>query len=78
LGLNENAVFAQIYAALICYVLLAYIKMIARSSIPMPELMAVVAPLLLIKHNIIELLQQQSKTRRHPPPNPQLEMLLSA
>ena len=68
LGLNRNAVFAQIYAALICYVLLTYLKLTSSSSISMPELMAVVATLLLIKFDILELIQNKLKTRRHPPP----------
>ncbi len=78
LGLSPNAVTAQIYTALISYVLLTYLKMIACSGISMPELMAVVSTLLLLKHNIIELLQNQPKTRRHPPPDPQLKLLLIA
>lgn len=68
LGLSRNAVFAQIYAALICYVLLTYLKMTSRSSIPMTDLMAVVATLLLLKYDIIELIQNKPKTTRHPPP----------
>jgi hypothetical protein len=72
LGLSKNAVLAQIYAALICYILLSYLKMTARSSISMTELMAVVGTLLLLKHNILELIQNRPKTTRHPPPQ-QLE-----
>ena len=68
LGLTRNAVVAQIYAALICYVLLIYLKLTSRSDISMPEIMAVVGTLLLLKHNIIELLQNKPKSMRHPPP----------
>ena len=77
LGLNRNAVRAQIYAALICYVLLKYLKQLARSTISMPEMMAVIATLLLQKFNIIELLSDRPRTRRHPPPvSSQLELWL--
>lgn len=75
LGLTRNAVVAQIYAALICYVLLIYLKLTARSDISMPEIMAVVGTLLLLKHNIIELLQNKPKSLRHPPPQ-QLSLAL--
>ena len=68
LGLSKNAVFAQIYAALICYVLLSYLKLTASSNISLPELMAVVATLLLLKHDILELIRVRQKTTRHPPP----------
>jgi len=68
LGLSKNAVFAQIYAALICYVLLTYLKLTSRSNISMPELMAVVGTLLLIKYEILELIKPPPKTTRHPPP----------
>jgi putative transposase len=75
LGLSRNAVIAQIYAALICYILLMYLKLTARSNISMPELMAVVGTLLLLKLNIIELIQNKPFTTRHPPPQ-QLSLLL--
>ena len=68
LGLNKNAVFAQIYTALIAYVLMMYLKLTTRSSISMTELMAIVGTMLLLKHNIVALLQDQPQTRRHPPP----------
>lgn len=78
LGLNKNAVFAQIYSALISYLLLTYLKLTTSSSISMPELMAVVGTLLLLNHNIIAILQNRPKTTRHPPPNLQLQLQLSA
>lgn len=68
LGLSKNAVIAQIYAALISYVLLIYLKLTSRSDISMPELMAVVGTLLLLKWDILELISQRPKTVRHRPP----------
>lgn len=76
IGLNENAVKAQIYAALICYVLVKYLKQTSRSTLSMPEIMAVVGTLLLMKLNIIELLGERPQTTRHPtPPSLQLDLL---
>lgn len=66
LGLSKNAVFAQIFAALICYVLLASIKRSARSNISMPDLMAVVGTFLLINLNLIRVLKDCPQTTRHP------------
>jgi hypothetical protein len=66
LGLNKNAVLAQLYAALISYVLLSYLKSTSRSSISMPDLMAVVGTFLLIKLSLIDVLTDHPKTTRHP------------
>jgi len=78
-GLNENAVKSQVYAALICYVLMKYLRQVSGSSFSMPEVMAVVRTLILMKFNIIELLQNEPRTTRHPPPDPrQLDLFISA
>lgn len=66
LGLNKNAVFAQIFTALIAYVLLMYIRRLTRSTISMPELMAVVGTFLLTKLNLFDVLSLCPRTTRHP------------
>jgi len=79
LGNNKNAVLAQIYTALICYVLLTYLKVVNRSSISTPELMAAVGTFLLIKYNLNSILQDTPKTTRHlPVVKLQLELFSSA
>lgn len=79
LGLNKNAVFAQIFTALIAYVLLMYLRRQTRSTISMPELMAVVGTFILTKLNLFEVLSDQPKTTRHPPTTaPQLSLFSTA
>lgn len=78
-GLTKNAVLAQLYTALICYVLLAYLKNSIRSKISMPELMAVVGTFILQKINLINvLLNQHIKNSNSRTLNPQLEFFSTA
>lgn len=67
LGLNINAVKAQIYTALISYILIFIKKQETKGKISMPDLMALVSVFLLINQNIFSNLDSDIKTRRHPP-----------
>ena len=69
LGTNENAVRAQIWVALIAYLLVMFFRFISRSSISMPDAMAVVGSLLLLNISIAVLLGHLPRTTRHPPPS---------
>jgi hypothetical protein len=68
LGLSPQAVKAQIWVALIAYLLINHMKNTLRSRISMPDAMAVLGTLALTKHSIKALLGQIPITRRHPPP----------
>lgn len=68
LGTSENAVKAQIYVALIAYLLLQILRLSLKSEISMPDAMAVIGVMLLMKESISRLLGRLPKTRRHPPP----------
>jgi putative transposase len=69
LGTSENAVKAQIWVALIAYLLVMLLRLLSRSSISMPDAMAVVGSLLLLNASIAVLLGQLPRTTRHPPPS---------
>lgn len=68
LGTSENAVKAQIFVALIAYLLLQILRFSLKSGISIPDAMAVVGVMLLMKANISKLLSAIPRTRRHPPP----------
>lgn len=69
LGTNENAVKAQILVALIACLLLQILKLSLKSQISIPDAMAVIGVMLLMKCNISKLLGDLPKIRRHPPPH---------
>lgn len=71
LGTSVNAVKAQILAALIVYLLVQMIRYSMKVSISIPETMAVLATMLLLKEPLMRLLGQLPRTTRHPP-DPQL------
>lgn len=68
LGTTENAVKAQILVALIAYLLLQILKLSLGSQISIPDAMAVVGVMLLMKSSISRLLGELPRIKRHPPP----------
>lgn len=68
LGTSENAVKAQIWVALIAYLLVMLLRFLSHSSISMPDAMAVIGSLLLLNASIATLLGQLPRTTRYPPP----------
>jgi len=68
LGFSPQAVRAQILTALIAYLLINHLKIALHSSISMPEAMAVIGTLLLLKMPLTSLLGKLPNTKRHPPP----------
>ena len=67
LGTTVNAVKAQILVALIAFVLVQTLRFSLRSSISIPDAMAVVGTLLLLKEPIKRLLGDLPRVTRHPP-----------
>jgi hypothetical protein len=68
LGLSEHAVKAQIFAALIAYLLIAIEKLTHRSGIPMVDIMAIAMTCLLLKTPLKHILSQ-FRPRNLSPPN---------
>jgi Transposase DDE domain/Domain of unknown function (DUF4372) len=68
LGTSENAVKSQIFVALIAYLLLQILRLSLKTGISLPDVMAVIGVMLLMKANISTLLSTLPRTRRHPPP----------
>jgi len=73
LGTSVNAVKAQILAALITYLLVQMIRYSMKIRISIPETMAVLATMLLLKEPLIRLLGDLPRTTRYPP---DLQLLL--
>jgi len=71
LGTSVNAVKTQILVALIAYLLIQILRFGLKSSISIPDAMAVIGTLLLLKEPISRLFGELPRTCRHPP-NPQL------
>lgn len=71
LGTSVNAVKAQILAALIAYLLVQVIRYSLKVRISIPETMAVLATMLLLKEPLMRLLGKLPHTTRYPP-DPQL------
>jgi len=67
LGVTENAVKAQIWMALIAYLLVQIVKFQLQSKVSMPDAMAVLGTLALMKQPLVFLLGNLPKTTRHPP-----------
>lgn len=67
LGTSVNAVKAQILAALIAYLLVQVIRYSLKVRISIPETMAVLATMLLLKEPLMRLLGRLPRTTRHPP-----------
>lgn len=74
LGFSEHAVRAQIWTALIAYVLIQNIKLTLGSSISMPDALAVISTLLLLRLPLNVILADLPRTKAHSPP---LQLLLN-
>ena len=67
LGTSVNAVKAQILVALIAYLLVQMILHAVKGTVSIPETMAVLATMLLLKQPIMQLLGYLPCTTRYPP-----------
>lgn len=67
LGTTVNAVKAQILVALIAFVLVQILRFATKSSISIPDAMAVIGTLLLLKEPLKRLLGDLPRITRHPP-----------
>ena len=77
LGTSENAVMTQIWAALIYYLLLTFIKFQTRYAYSLHELTRVIAETLMEHIDIIELLRMKYEKLKIPKPlQPQIDLLL--
>lgn len=68
LGFSPEAVKAQVWVALISYLLIQTMKLTLRSSISMPDAMAVIGTLLLLRQSLNVILGKLPNVKRHPPP----------
>jgi hypothetical protein len=68
LGTSEHAVKAQILVALIAYTLVQLIRIQAKTKVSMPDAMAVIGTLLLLREPLTRLLSELPRVNRHPPP----------
>jgi len=71
LGTTVNAVKSQILVALIAYLLIQILRFRSKTSISIPDVMAVIGTLLLLREPISRLLGDLPRITRHPP-SPQL------
>jgi len=67
LGTSANAVKAQIYVAMIAYLLVQIIRRLAKSRISTPDTMAAIGTLLLLREPLERLLGNLPRVTRHPP-----------
>lgn len=67
LGNSANAVRAQILVALIAYVLVQLVRWMTKSTISIPDAMAVVGTLLLLRKPLSSLLGELPRVTRYPP-----------
>ena len=67
LGTSVNAVKSQILVALIAYLLVQILRFTAKTSISVPDAMAVIGTLLLLREPISRLLGALPRVTRHPP-----------
>lgn len=67
LGTSVNAVKAQILAALIAYLLVQMVRYSMKVRISIPETMAVLATMLLLKESLTRLLGDLPRVTRYPP-----------
>jgi len=73
LGTSSHAVHTQILVALIAYVLVQLLRFQNKSRISMPDAMAILSTLILLKVPVALLLGELPRTTRHPP-SPQLSL----
>lgn len=69
LGTSFHAVKAQIYVAMIAYLLVQIVRWLANSTVSMPDAMAAIGTLLLLREPLESLLGELPRVRRHPPPD---------
>jgi len=74
LGFSPQAVKAQVWVALIAYLVIQQLRLTLRSSISMPDAMAVIGTLLLLRIPLNVILGRLPLVRRHPPP---LQLMLN-
>jgi hypothetical protein len=67
LGTTVNVVKAQILVALIAFILVQIVKFSIKSSISVPDALAVIGTLLLMKEPLSRLLGELPRVTRHPP-----------
>lgn len=67
LGISAHAVKAQIYVALIAYLLVQIVRWLAKSRISLPDAMAAIGTLLLLREPLERLLGDLPHNTRHPP-----------
>jgi hypothetical protein len=68
LGTSSHAVKAQIYVAMIAYLLVQIIRWLTGSRVSMPDAMAAIGTLLLLREPLKQLLGDLPRIKRHPPP----------
>lgn len=68
LGTSVNAVKSQILVALIAYLLVQILRFAIGAKISIPDTMAVIGTLLLLREPISRLIGKLPNVRRHPPP----------
>ena len=68
IGTSVNAVKSQILVALIAYLLVQLLRLSVGSSISIPDAMAVIGIMLLMKESLPRILGDLPRTTRHPPP----------
>lgn len=73
-GTSKNAVFTQIWTALITYLLLWYLKMQSRHPGSLLTLFRVLDELILERTSFVDVLSLTSADQFHPPPNMQLAL----
>ena len=69
LGISSHAVKAQIYVAMIAYLLVQIVRWLSASKISMPDAMAAIGTLLLLREPLDRLLGDLPRVTRHPPPD---------
>lgn len=67
LGISPHAVKAQIYVALIAYLLVQIIRWVTKSTVSIPDAMAAVGTLLLLREPLQRLLGDLPRVTRYPP-----------
>ncbi len=67
LGISAHAVKAQIYVALIAYLLVQLVRWLAKSRISLPDAMAAIGTLLLLREPLERLLGDLPYNTRYPP-----------
>jgi hypothetical protein len=63
-GNSRNAVFTQIYVALICFLLLAYLRFTTKCKIPLSRIISILRLNIFLKQNLFQLLEYVER----PPP----------